>query len=466
MHQCCIGAECAPGDGPLDDSPTRVDGALGMHLPEELENYRRPLPAARHDIAMAKAAGVNTFACLLGDHHLPKSAYASMIHAMFDAAQEDGSFKVSVDIWSDFAKADAVERLANTLAILKERHDSAWRRYKGKRLLTLWTNYGDLKDPQGKPLPFKETIDALLARIGRRESVFLVLYCPDKLKLNNPDWFAGADAFTDWLNIDYGWASQRRVDDEALVKASGKEFWYPVMPSFTQARPGLKPNVREKLGMANFSEDWLAAIKADAPTVCIPTWNDLTEDSALMPESNHAAAYSELNRYYARWFETGQPPAVEREEVLLFHHPQVVEGLQLPAGREPMGSFPWARTTPPTDYIGVVGLFKQPARVIVKLGRKTLGEKELPAGMNQWLLYHPQDKQGGRHPDAPPVYPAERPGLFITKLSNPFTDADVYILVYRGEQRIGLFRSHRPIAGAAGRGEMQTIGDVFVTGEK
>ena len=57
---------------------------------------------------------------------------------------------------------------------------------------------------------------------------------------------------------------QRLLEEAmAVAKASGKEFWQPVMPSFTQSRyphPGVTPNVREMLGMTWFRQAWLAAI--------------------------------------------------------------------------------------------------------------------------------------------------------------------------------------------------------------
>lgn len=464
MHQVSVGAESKPGEGFLTIAPTLSNGVMAAHLPGFLANYRRPLPAARQDIALAKAAGIDTFGCLLFNGHLPNSQYASMIHALFDAAAEDGAFKVEPDIWGTLKTPRDIDTLAAALGMLKDRHDNAWRRYKGRRVVTLWTDNGHLTDAQRKPLPYRETVDALFARIGGREAVFLTLYSPAELKRNNPDWFAGADAFAEWLSMDYGFSIQARTNAAAMVKAAGKEFWYPVMPSFAQSRgwpPGFYPNVREKLGMVNFLDDWQAAIEADAPAVMIATWNDLTEDSAIMPESNHGAVYQVLNAWCARRFQTGQSPAVDKEQVLLFHHPQVVEGLRLPAGREPMAAFPWARTTPPTDYVGVVGLLKEPARVVVQFGEQVMGEKTLPAGMTAWLLYHPQPKQGGRHAEDPPVYPVERSGLVLTVLDKPFRETQVCVFVYRGAERLGVFRSHRPIVAAAGRGEMQTVGDVF-----
>ena len=59
------------------------------------------------------------------------------------------------------------------------------------------------------------------------------------------------------------------------------------------------------------------------------------------------------------------------------------------------------------------------------------------------------------------IYPKEEADFLITKLEKPFWDAEVYVAVYRGNDRIGMFRSHRPIVSAAARGELTTVGDVF-----
>ncbi|MEK6794470.1 MAG: hypothetical protein AABZ39_06820 [Spirochaetota bacterium] len=458
----------------FSEPPTLPNGTMATHIDAYLVNTRRPLEAARQDIAMAKACGVNTFGCLLGNSHLPASYAASMIHALFNAAAEDGDFKIAPDIWANLESAPMLEKIGNELLILKQ-HEKSWRRYRGKLLVTMWTDYG-----RGKLFSYPEAMKLLFDRIGGRDAVFLVLYTPATLKEKNPLWFAGADAYTDWFHADYGHAIQERAKAEDCVDAAGKEFWYPVMPSFTQSRPPLTtPNVREKLGMVNFIDDWRTAIAVDAPVVMIPTWNDLSEDSALMPESNHGFAFYELNKFYAAWLNTGALPKIENEKLLLFHHPQVAGKVLLPAGgetrwqrsissdladfyrskeikREPMGAFAWATTTPPTDYIGITVALKEPAKVLIRFCDKALiAEREFPAGLNSWFVYHPSPHK----PDA--VYPKDSADLAVTVLDKPFWDTEVFVYVYRDGKRIGLYRSHRPIVEAAARGEMQTVGDAF-----
>ncbi|MFZ2655678.1 MAG: endo-1,3-alpha-glucanase family glycosylhydrolase [Victivallales bacterium] len=448
------------GESHLAVEPTRWNGIMAGHVPEYMANYGQPLAAAKQDISMMKAAGVNAIALMVSGH-LIRSQFSAMNHAYFQAAMEDGEMKIYPDVWGDTSTPAGVALMADELALIKEKYESVWLRRDGRLVVSV----------QGLADKNTETADKLFAKIGGREKVYLILYGQGKAK--------NADAFTGWFHESYGVNLGNLGNAMAVGKESGKPFWQPVMPSFTQSRyphPGITPNVREQLGMCWFRESWQAAIKGDAPAVFIETWNDLTEDSAVMPDSNHGYAYFELNKYYAAWFKNGKRPDIEKEQVLLFHHPQIVEGVKLPAGVKPMEGFPVAfgntfdqrHGTPPTDYVGVVTMLKSPAKVSVMLGETVLGEREFPAGVSSWLLYQPRNQNDPRklYPyDPEKVYPKEEEDLVITKLDKPFSDAEVFVSVSRGKDRIGFFRSHRPIVSAAGRGDMTTVGDAYSFGK-
>ena len=266
MHQMAVGAVNRRNETHLSIEPTRWNGMLALHVPEYVANYGKPLAAARQDVAMIKAAGINTIGMLLGNKHLPNSQFAAMIHAYYQVALEDGRIKIVPDLWGDLAQPDA---LAAELALIKEKYERAWLRRQGKLVIMLWLDYGS------HPLPdYQETVRRLCDKIGGRQQVFFVFYSPAALKTNNPPWFAGADAFVDWIHASY--AQDQGLLQQAMdaARASGKEFWQPVMPSFTQSRyphPGVTPNVREMLGMTWFREAWLTAIRANRrPPACKP----------------------------------------------------------------------------------------------------------------------------------------------------------------------------------------------------
>jgi hypothetical protein len=284
------------------------------------------------------------------------------------------------------------------------------------------------------------------------------------------EWRLAADAYILWsASFSYG---DEKVLGRALAgeaAAMGKEYWSGLCPSFFQARPMLKHlAIKERLGMVAFLDGWMQALARKAPAVSIATWNDLSEDSALMPESNHGYAYWELNRHMAAWYQSGQAPAIEQEKLLLFHHPQVVKNVQLPPGHEAPTTYNWL-ATPPTDYVGVVGLLNEPARVVVHVGPKVTAVEDLPAGMKAWLIYNPitdmstiRDRDTSRtFAKTQAAYPEPADWLAVSKVDQAFEDNDVYIEVYRNDRRVALFRSTSPIRGFDRRGDLTTHGDVF-----
>lgn len=451
MHQMSIGAECKAGEGSLAYAPSQPDGVMAMHAPDALKNYRRPREAARQDIDKAIEAGVNTFGMLLGPNHLPSSQFASVIHAYWQMASETPGFRMSVDIWP-FEKQTGLPKLSAALQLLKEKYDSTWLREDGRYVVVIKT---DTHRRDAQTLTPAD-LDSLFAGLGGRDKVFLVLYDPEDLLKNNLEVFQYADAFTDWPHISYSQSREKVAKAVEIARQAGKDYWYPVMPAFQQSREGITGSVREKLGMVNYLEDWYRAIDANAKAVCIATWNDLTEDSAIMPESNHGEAYFRLNRLLADWYQTGTQPEITREALFVFHHPQLVAGMQLPANRLPMAAPGWSNRTPATDYVGVVAALKSPARVNLQFGETVVATHDFPAGLSAWLVYSPPANT------PPEVYPKDGPRLAVTVLEQPFRDTELYLAAYRQGRRLDLFRSHRPIAEAAGRGDLSTIGDYFL----
>ena len=196
---------------------------------------------------------------------------------------------------------------------------------------------------------------------------------------------------------------------------------------------------------------WRQAIEAESKYVMLQTWNDLSEDSSIMPESNHGWAFFELNKYYSKWYHTGKEPAVEKEKILFFHHPQMASGVKVPEGRMQMVDHnmiknPDVPVTPPTDYIGVVAFLKAPATISVQLSNTVIAKQDFPAGVHLWLAYKPA--QHAVEKKWTDVYPKESNWLSVTVLDKPFTDSYVYLSVHRDNDRIGLFRSQRPIVEA------------------
>jgi len=452
MPQESIGAEHRPNEGHLTPAPTDVNGVMALHPASDLIYYRNPAAAASHDIDVAKAAGVNTFDMLLGPGYIPGSQFDSVINAYWKTALTKADFRMAIDVWLPPDRSPKTyANIADEIRLIHSHYGRAWRTVNGKPLIFVMASefWGDVK----KTRP--SDIDVMLAPLGGRSRVYLVLYNPAMLKGGNRRLFDDADAYSDWPDLDYAQSRSLVSEDAAIARSVARPFWFPVMPGFMQSRPnpGVRANVRERMGAASFIDEWKAAIDSDAVGVNLITWNDLSEDTAIMPETNHSTAFAELNRYFSRWYEAGKPPAIRTDKVLLFHHPQITSGMKLPDGRHSVESF--GPATPPTDYLDVVTILRDPARVTLGLNDKIIAAQSFSPGLHEWLLFDPA---AGAEAGA---YPFGSETRTMTKLSGSLWDAEIY-LYGAVEDHVRLFRSHRPIVDAAGRSELTTIGDVFV----
>jgi len=487
------GAEYAkPSEHPVGWRPSDESGPLAGYAPEFLQHYGRPLDAARKDVSMIRRMGANAVGIcysMPGNTARGGDQFTSIFNAYFQAVAEEGQVKFFPDIWGLFAKEcfeKNVESLAAEFGYLRAKYEQAWLKKDGRFVVVIYP----FDSPESLP-PAKATLDRLCHMLGGPQNVYVVMYngrqftAPDSFfpgAPKNPEWLSASSAFSAWLNDSYGFTRRSIQDDRGFSATTGKDYWFPIFPAFAQVRgwPDAPRNVREMLGIANFIDSWKEAIRGKVKNVYLMTWNDLTEDSSFMPESNHGYAYYDLATYFNAWYLTGKRPKITDEEVLLFHHPQVVSGLQLPAGRTPIEGFqvgtnrgrpvpfgrfdfPRLNRTPPTDYIAVAGLLKEPATVRVLLNEEVLAEQALPAGVSAWLIYQPRymNDSNGWYPRDDQAYPPGAGDFFITLLRQPLRDAEVYVEVTRAGQRMGFFRSHRPIVDAAGRGDMATVGDVF-----
>jgi len=494
MPSMSPGAEYVkPAEHVIGWRPSAPGGPLATYAPEYLSNYRNPKMAAKKDVEKIREMGANAVGIcynMPGNSALRPDQFHSIFNAYYQACVEDGNVKFFPDIWGLFRKDKLdtnIENLANEFAYIKEHYEKGWLKKDGKYVIFVYP----FSRPETLP-PVGDFIEKLTAKMGGTNSIYLVMYSgrqfsqPDSFFGNapqNPEWFSASSAFSTWPNESYGFARKQLSEDLDFSSQTGKKFWLTLFPAFTQARgwPDGPWNVREMLGVANFMESWKQAIRNKVHDIYLLTWNDLTEDSSFMPESNHGYAYYELAKYFNKWFLEGSKPEITNEQVLLFHHPQVVEGLQVPPGIRPMEGFPVAagfkdplprgnfnsppvNRTPPTDFIAAVAMLKAPATLRIMLNEKLLAERELPAGVHSWLIYQPRYLNDPRHwyPCDDNAYPTESDDFFITKLTKPFFDSEVYVEIVRDGKRLGFFQSHRPIADAAGRGDMSTVGDVFV----
>ncbi|MFZ2654137.1 MAG: endo-1,3-alpha-glucanase family glycosylhydrolase [Victivallales bacterium] len=466
--------------------PSEDLGILSIHDPIYLNLWDKPKEAAELDVKLIKEAG---FDCLSiwsmgGEFHRTVGLKTSIPY--FDAARKFG-MKICPDFWlmADYDKdskgnsSDSWGNLGFLLGYLKQNYDDIWLKDDAGRRMVFFV--GDTQAySYPKAMDYSKAMDKLCSKVPRSEICLVSLttngknirpgWCLPDATLNDNDvaWFNGSDLFFSFCGASWFQAQEQFQRTETNLSASNRRFIPSALNSFAQSRDEKltygKKSIHESLGFMRLSCIWRKAIEVRSKYVYIATWNDQTEDHEIMPESNHGWAFWELTRYYSQWYHTDKEPKVEKEKILLFHHPQPAAGVKLPEGRLPMldhrfAKDPDVKTTPPTDYVGVVAFLKQPATLSVQFGIDVIAKRDFPAGMHSWLIYNPRkeviDKKWTE------AYPKDSDWLSVTMVEKPFLDTQVYMNVYRGNDRIGMFRSHRPIVEAAGRSDMTTIGDVF-----
>ena len=464
------------------DLPSKQNGRIGRPVPTQVLQGDLSTSACAQ-IDSAKAAGIDAFAIWMhprmGNSPTAQSYQVREwleLEALFAEMKKTGGFSFYPDYW--WYRMDPVN-WGNTEKSWKRDPDpgvEAEMRDHGKLLQSWAERFGDVWAKKDGRLvvgmqdhalfanvPYAKAMEWLFSPLGGRDKVYLVLSRYPTHGTIAADWLAGADAICDWdANRTYGDSLHVLKAGKAFAQAQGKAWWPSFAPSFFQSRTGdstapISPLVYERLGIIAYRRAWLDAILGDVPTVYLITWNDVSEDSEIMPTDLHREAHQRLTRFFSSWYKTGTQPAIQQEELLLFHHPQVVSGLQLPPGRLPTVG-PEGGLTPPTDYIAICSFLKTPAEVSVVFQKEVVATKKLPAGFQTWLLYNPAVPTPGA---SAPIYPAEEEGLIVTVLNKPFKDMEVLLQVTRDGVDMGRFFSHHPIVDAAGRADLGTVGNVF-----
>jgi hypothetical protein len=439
---------------------------------------------SRWDIEQALAAGIDAFAIWMyprlgdplmgGQHGTFKSR--KRLEALFTEMRKNGKMKFFPDYWwykmspENWVKVfprgwqsepmptieQEMKRQGEMLRDWMLRFGDVWLQRNGKFVV------GMQDHALFQTVPYEKAMAWLFGPMGGRKKIFLSLSRYPLSGTVSSDWLAGADAVMDWdANRSYGESLEERAAGKEFARQYNKEWWSACSPGFSQSRQGdatapAIPNVYERLGIIAFRQAWLDAIATGVPAVYLITWNDRSEDTEIMPTFDHGMAIQRLTAFFSRWFHQGKTPDIDREELLLFHHPQVVEKLELPLGRQPSASPDWC-LTPPTDYVALCSFLRTPAEISVYFQKKCVATRMIPAGFHTWLLYHPARKTNGAA-----VYPREDRSLSVTVLPEAFSDAEVAVKVSRPGQEAERFFSHLPIVSAAGRADLGTVGDVFV----
>ncbi|MEI8244829.1 MAG: endo-1,3-alpha-glucanase family glycosylhydrolase [Lentisphaerota bacterium] len=162
----------------------------------------------------------------------------------------------------------------------------------------------------------------------------------------------------------------------ALARAaheSGKDWAASPWPNYYS--PGRNLNM-ENIGADNsryWDRMWKIVRDTQADYVLLTTWNDITEDTTIMPGIRRHFTYTDLlAKYYGPWFKTGVEPKPERDHVWVFYRPYRTDA------KPPIVAGPHASGSPSQNIIEVRSFLVKPGKIILE----GIGEQDAPAGMS------------------------------------------------------------------------------------
>ncbi|HEY3377304.1 MAG TPA: endo-1,3-alpha-glucanase family glycosylhydrolase [Armatimonadota bacterium] len=337
-------------------------GALHPPFADSVAEYK-------WEIAQAYAAGVDAFVfdtCGgLQDFPIPEK--------MLQAAEElGGAFKVGLCL--DFA-AGTMERKAETVKNWLERHGKspAILRIQGRPAFISYMQYRKPEDVQS----FFSTL-----RQAAGEPIFLHLDLSEVALRGKTaaDWEAGVRPYlplADGIGCFFSRAGLARDTQAftALAQTAHQEgkLW-GMSPWVNYYTPGRSSQV-ENIGAENsrlWDQMWKLARETRSDYVLLTTWNDITEDTQVMPTVRHFFTYTDLlANYYGPWFRTGEEPKPTHDQVYVFYRPYRTDA------EAPLITGPRTRGSSSQDQLEVRAFVTAPSTVVVD----GMGRQDIPAGM-------------------------------------------------------------------------------------
>jgi hypothetical protein len=120
---------------------------------------------------------------------------------------------------------------------------------------------------------------------------------------------------------------------------------------------------------------WRMARETRADYVMLTTWNDINEETTIMPGlRRHFTFLDMLSNYFGPWYRTGVEPKPARDQVYVFYRPYRTDA------RPPRVAVPRARGSDSQNVIEVRAFLTKPGRVVLE----GIGERDAPAGMSSF----------------------------------------------------------------------------------
>lgn len=120
---------------------------------------------------------------------------------------------------------------------------------------------------------------------------------------------------------------------------------------------------------------WKVARDTQADIIQLVTWNDITEDTTIMPGLRRHFTFCDLlGSYYAPYYKTGKEPQPKRDEVFVFYRPYRTDA------KRPLLAGPLAPPSASQNFVEVRSLLTTPGTITVE----GLGKQAVPAGMSSF----------------------------------------------------------------------------------
>ncbi|MFD4430701.1 glycoside hydrolase family 71 protein [Nocardia sp. NPDC058497] len=165
------------------------------------------------------------------------------------------------------------------------------------------------------------------------------------------------------------------LDTIGDAHSRGARWMQPVSVQDYRPRNGI---FDEAGNTENLRNTWTIAIAGGADWVQLVTWNDHSEGTSFAPSMYHGSALLGLTSYYLRWFKSGRPPAIERDELYLTHRQQLAATRPTYPQSVLMTLRPGS--TPARDEAEALVLLREPGTVAVRAGSQ-VARCTLPAGL-------------------------------------------------------------------------------------
>ncbi|MCK1345785.1 glycoside hydrolase family 71 protein [Bradyrhizobium sp. 169] len=446
MHSYILGAYPASDDRVRNPQSTyRLERWFPLNFESSWYSQDLAMIASDGEKAVVKefelmsGAGLNAIGLLLGPRMLPESQFSRGLGLVATVAAQ-ATTKIIPELWADPWTED-FKAFGQNVKRFMDAHPGAFLSRQGKPMFIFAFDSKIAEkahDPASAPI---NQIAAFLEPWGGLGSSYVVIYVPyeQKKALRSP-LVLKANAVDVWAPQD-DWSALHSSVVFQVATALRKEVVFPVSPAFYQRRAGQFPmEYGNSFGAARYIDGWLQAIKMKPALVNIQTWNDFSEDTAIVPSNTVGYAWLDLTAYFSAWFRTGTQPEINVERLMLFRPKQLASArLDNPAAKATNAL--WRHASPTIDYLDVVTFFRYPAKVRVTLGGQTW-ERAIPAGLHDWVIYSRANNDSSSRLQA--RIPFESPLRLVTSV-NSFEPATPVVQVFREGEMVGRLVSKMPL---------------------